>query len=287
MPARRSSAAAVAAATPFLSRQHEAGAPSARGLLFTLLGEFVLTSDGTAWTSAVLAVFARLGIEEKATRQALMRTADAGWLAPEKIGRRTRWRLTESARRLLTDGAERIYSFTGPARDWDGRWLLVSVRIPESDRRARHVVRSRLSWAGFGSLGAGLWISPHPDREAEAAGVLREAGVAADAHLFVATRSGLGDAADMVAAAWDLAAIEEQYEQFIEEFSGRAPDDLLVRQIELVHAWRRFPSVDPALPSPLLPARWSGLEAAQLFADRHERWSAGARQDWSHLNAIS
>jgi phenylacetic acid degradation operon negative regulatory protein len=271
---------------PTLSRRHAAGAPSARGLLFTLLGEFVLTGDGTAWTSAVLAVFARLGIEEKATRQALMRTADAGWLTAEKIGRRTRWKLTESARRLLTDGAERIYSFTGPASDWDGRWLLVSVRIPESDRRARHVVRSRLSWAGFGSLGPGLWISPHPGREAEATGVLREAGVAADAQLFVATRSGLGDAADMVATAWDLAAIEEQYEQFIEEFSNRAPGDPLVRQVELVHAWRRFPSVDPALPRPLLPARWSGLKAAQVFADRHERWSAGARQEWSDLNAI-
>jgi phenylacetic acid degradation operon negative regulatory protein len=274
------------ASTPTLSRRDAAGPPSARGLLFTLLGEFVLTGDGTAWTSAVLGVFARLGTEEKATRQALMRTADAGWLEAEKIGRRTRWRLTGSAQRLLTDGAERIYSFKGPAQDWDGRWLLVSVRIPESDRRARHVVRSRLSWAGFGSLGAGLWISPHPDREAEATGVLREAGVAQDAHVFVATRSGLGDVRTMVAAAWDLAAIEEQYEQFIEEFSPPAPADILARQIELVHAWRRFPSVDPALPAELLPARWSGVKAAQLFADRHAHWSAAARQDWTALNTV-
>ena len=223
MPARRSQAAAEAARTPTLSRRHAAGAPSARGLLFTLLGEFVLTGDGSAWTSAVLAVFARLGIEEKATRQALMRTAAAGWLEAEKVGRRTRWRLTGSARRLLTDGAERIYSFTGPAQDWDGRWLLVFARIPESDRRARHVVRTRLSWAGFGTLGAGLWISPHPDREAEAIQVLTDAGVAEDAHVFVARRPGLADVRVMVATAWDLTAIEEQYEQFIEEFraSGR------------------------------------------------------------------
>jgi phenylacetic acid degradation operon negative regulatory protein len=276
----------MAETTPTLSRRHAAGAPSARGLLFTLLGEFVLTGDGTAWTSAVLGVFARLGIEEKATRQALMRTADAGWLEPEKIGRRTRWRLTGNARRLLTDGAQRIYSFTGPVQDWDGRWLLVSVRIPDGDRRARHVVRSRLSWAGFGSLGAGLWISPHPDREAEAAGVLREAGVARDAHVFVATRSGLGDVRGMVAAAWDLAAIEAQYEQFIEEFREPAPDDVLVRQVELVHAWRRFPSVDPALPAELLPARWSGVEAARLFAGQRERWTAGARREWARLNSL-
>src|SRR5580698_10382234 len=128
---------------PALSRQHAAGAASARGMLLTLLGEMVLPGDGTAWTSAVITAFARLGIEEKATRQALMRTAAAGWLEAERVGRRTRWKLTGSARRMLTVGAERIYSFTGPTEDWDGRWLLVYVRIPDSDRRAKHVVRSR------------------------------------------------------------------------------------------------------------------------------------------------
>ena len=256
MAARKPSAAASAVA-PTLSRRHAAGAPSARGLLFTLLGEFVLTTDGTAWTSAVLAAFARLGIEEKATRQALMRTAAAGWLEPEKLGRRTRWRLTGSARRLLTDGAARIYSFTGPAADWDGRWLLVYARIPESDRRARHVVRSRRA-GPVGSLGASLWLSPHTGREAEAIEVLRAAGLDGDAHVFVATRSGLGDERVMVAAAWDLAAVEDQYEQFIEEFRDPAPDDVLARQVGLVHAWRRFPSVDPALPRELLRPAGAG-----------------------------
>lgn len=284
MPARRSSAVAAADPTPTLSRRHAAGAPSARGLLFTLLGEFVLPGGGTAWTSAVLASFARLGIEEKTTRQALMRTAASGWLDPEKVGRRTRWRLTASAQKMLTEGADRIYSFTGPGESWDGRWLLVYARIPESDRRARHVVQSRLTWAGFGSLGAGLWISPHPDREAEAIGVLREAGVAADAQVFVARRSGLADVQVMVGAAWDLGAIEDRYEEFIEEFRATAPADVLARQVEIVHAWRRFPSIDPLLPRELLPARWSGLKAARLFADRHQRWSGDAKQEWKRLN---
>jgi phenylacetic acid degradation operon negative regulatory protein len=281
MPARGSSAVDP---MPTLSRRHAAGAPSARGLLFTLLGEFVLPGGGTAWTSAVLAAFARLGIEEKTTRQALMRTAASGWLDAEKAGRRTRWRLTASAQKMLTEGADRIYSFTGPAESWDGRWLLVYARIPESDRHARHVVRSRLSWAGFGSLGGGLWISPHPDREAEAIGVLREAGVAADAHVFVARRSGLADVQVMVTAAWDLGAIEDRYEEFIEEFGPTAPADVLARQVELVHAWRRFPAIDPVLPRELLPARWSGLKAARLFADRHQRWSNDAKQEWKRLN---
>ncbi len=272
----------VEPASPTLSRRHEAGAPSARGMLLSLLGEFVLPTDGTAWTSAVLAAFGRLGVAEKATRQALMRTSNAGWLEPEKVGRRTRWRLTRSAEKLLTDGAERIYSF-GPAPGWDGQWVLVQVRIPESDRRARHVVRTRLTWAGFGSLGASLWISPH-SRKNEAEKVLRDAGVADAAHVFMATRTGMTDTRAMVSQAWDLPAIEAQYERFAAEFADPFPPDLLARQLELVHAWRRFPSLDPALPRELLPAGWTGEMAARLFADRHERWLDGSRTEWKRLN---
>jgi phenylacetic acid degradation operon negative regulatory protein len=276
----------VVSAAPALSRRHEAGAGSARGMLFTLLGEFVLPGDGAAWTSAVLAAFERLGVAEKATRQALMRTSNAGWLDAEKVGRRTRWLLTPAARQLLTDGAKRIYEF-GPTGSWDGQWVLAQVRISEADRRARHVVRTRLAWAGFGSLGPGLWISPHVSRRPEAVKVLTDAGVAGDAHVFVAKRTGLSDVKEMVAAAWDLPEIEAEYEQFVAEFRAPAiPSDVLLRQLELVHAWRRFPALDPSLPRELLPARWTGLRAAELFADRHGRWLADARQEWTRLNSL-
>jgi phenylacetic acid degradation operon negative regulatory protein len=283
MPAKGSQATAVP--VPQVATRRAAAAPSARELLLTVLGELVLPGDGTAWTSAAVAVLARLGTEEKAARQALMRTAAAGWLEPEKIGRRTRWRLTGSAREMLTEGAGRIYSFAGPAREWDGRWLLVVARVPESDRRARHVLRTRLGWAGFGSLGAGMWISPHPERESEAARALQEAGVAAGAQVFTATRSGLGDAAAMVAAAWDLAAVQDAYEQFIGRFQASIPGDALASQVELVHAWRRFPAIDPALPLELLPGQWSGVAAARLFAERHERWAPNAGREWARLNS--
>jgi phenylacetic acid degradation operon negative regulatory protein len=275
------------APAPALSRRHEAGAGSARGILFTLLGEFVLPSEGAAWTSAVLAAFERLGVAEKATRQALMRTSNAGWLYAEKVGRRTRWLLTPAAKKLLTDGAHRIYSF-GPAQAWDQQWVLVQVRIPESDRRARHVVRTRLAWAGFGSLGPGLWLSPHVSREPEALRVLADARVASDAHVFVARRTGLSDTREMVAAAWDLPEIEAEYEQFLTEFRAPGvPGDVLLRQLEMVHAWRRFPALDPSLPRELLPARWSGIKAAELFADRHERWLEDARREWKRLNSLT
>ena len=52
---------------------------------------------------------------------------------------------------------------------------------------------------------------------------LRDAGVADDAHVFTARRTGLSDAREMVAAAWDLPAVEAEYELFLAEFRDPAP----------------------------------------------------------------
>src|SRR4030095_7059059 len=53
---------------PALSRRHAAGAESARGLLFTVLGELVLPNGGSALTSAFIDVLGRLGVEESSNR---------------------------------------------------------------------------------------------------------------------------------------------------------------------------------------------------------------------------
>jgi phenylacetic acid degradation operon negative regulatory protein len=269
-------------AGPRLSRRHAAGAASARGLLFTVLGEFVLPTGGSAWTSAFIEVFARLGVEEKAIRQALARTGADGWIRPERDGRRTRWVLTADGERLLTEGTKRIYAFTGVQRDWDGSWLMVLARVSEADRAARHQVRTRLSWAGLGSPAPGVWITTHTERAEEVERVLRQAGVA-DPQIFQAEHRGGGDLTTLVRQAWDLPAIELGYAQFQAEFAAAATADPLTQVIELVHAWRRFPSVDPGLPGQLLPPRWSGAQAAKLFAGRHAIWSAEAMAQWARL----
>ena len=267
---------------PTLSRRHAAGAVSARGLLFTVLGEFVLPTGGSAWTSAFIETFAALGVEEKAIRQALARTAADGWIRPERHGRRTRWWLTPDGERLLTEGTQRIYAFAGSQRDWDGSWLLVLARVPENDRAARHVLRTRLSWAGLGSPAPGVWITTHADRRDEVEQVLRQAGVA-DGQIFTGRHLG-GDLAALVAQAWDLPEIEQRYEAFLAEFASASTADPLTRLTELVHAWRRFPSIDPGLPARLLPSQWSGAKAAKLFTARHAKWSADAVMQWIRLN---
>src|SRR5207249_4389756 len=83
-----------------LSRRHSIGAESARSLLLTILGEFVLPAEQPVWTSALVRVMAGLGVEEKAARQALARTAADGWIAPSRSGRQVRWDLTGPGRRL-------------------------------------------------------------------------------------------------------------------------------------------------------------------------------------------
>jgi len=264
---------------PALSRRHAAGAPSARGLLFTVLGEYVLPSGGEVWTATVIATMARLGVEEKATRQALMRTAADGWLTADRLGRRTRWLLTPSAEELLTAGTERIYEFGAHRADWDGSWLLVLARVPESERAARHVLRSRLSWAGLGNPAPGVWISTHAERLGEVERALQEAGLADDAQVFRGQHEG-GRLEAMVAQAWDLSAIGRAYDAFLTTFADAAVRDPLAGTIELVHAWRRFPFTDPDLPRELLPREWIGARAAALFRRHHADWSPAAQEEW-------
>jgi len=266
-----------------MSRRHQAGAGNGRALLFTVLGEFVLPGGGSAWTSAVIDVLGRLGVEEKACRQALMRTADDGWLSSERVGRRTRWRLTNDAEQLLTEGTERIYGFHAASRDWDGRLLIVLAQVAEGDRPARHQLRTRLTSAGFGSPSPGVWISTHVDRADEVRRLLTRDAAFDDAQVFVAEHE-LGDLRTLVDRTWDLYAIDQRYRQFLTDFRGAHAADPLARLVELVHAWRAFPWIDPTLPSTMLPARWSGTKAARLFADRRAGWAGPARASWSEIN---
>ena len=83
---------------PALSRRRELGATSARSLLLTVLGEFVLPRPEPVWTQTLIDVLAELGVEQKSARQALARTAAEGLLASDRSGRRVRWSLSTSGR---------------------------------------------------------------------------------------------------------------------------------------------------------------------------------------------
>jgi phenylacetic acid degradation operon negative regulatory protein len=275
-----------AARPPEVIRRREVRHTSARSLLMTVLGEFVLPAGRPVWTWVLVDILASFGVAEKSARQALARAAAEGLLVPERVGRRTRWALTPSARRLLTEGARRIYDFGRGERPWDGRWLLLLVSVPEAKRDLRHRLRTRLSWAGFGSPEAGVWISPHLGREGEALDVVKELGLAGCAMSFTATFGTIGGEDTMVSRAWDLTGLEQRYEAFLADFGTlepTGPAGVLHAQTRLVQEWRRFPFLDPQLPQALLPANWSGSQAAELFHRRHAEWEPAARQRWDEL----
>lgn len=290
-------------AVPSLTRRQQTGASSARSLLLTVFGEYVLPSGAAVWTSTLLHVAAGLGVEEKAARQALNRLAADGWIAAGREGRRVRWALTGHGRTLLTEGAERIYSFGRERESWDGRWLVLLVSVPEAQRDLRHRLRNGLTWAGLGSPSPGVWVSPHPAREAEAKQVVGDLGLDAVAFSFCGPFAGIGSERSMVEQAWHLGELARAYEEFVRRFAGLRPrgadeggtdvvsakgvpsDEVLFAQIRLVDEWRRFPRLDPQLPLEMLPPHWIGLRAANVFDDLHRQWHGAAQQRWAQLVA--
>jgi phenylacetic acid degradation operon negative regulatory protein len=273
---------------PALSRRREVGEASARSLLITVLGEYVLPRGGSVWTSVLVRALGLLGVAEKSARQALARSAGEGWVSPVRFGRRVRWELTGPGQTLLTDGARRIYSFGRAARNWDGRWLLLLASVPDSKRELRHRLRTQLAWAGFGALAAGVWVSPDPGREAEARSILASLGLADTAMSFLGSYGAVGTQESVARQAWDLDAVSARYQDFTAAFDDAAPatgPDFFVAQTRLVHAWRRFPFLDPQLPAGLLPSGWAGTTAAKLFESRHEAWQQEAQRHWETLVA--
>jgi phenylacetic acid degradation operon negative regulatory protein len=265
-------------------RRRSVGAPAARSVLLTLLGEYVLPASGSAWQETLIGALRALDHKTPAARRALARSVTAGWLRTERHGRRSRVHLTPATAEMLRAGTERIYSFGDPW-EWDGRWLLVVLRVPEERREVRHQVRTRLAWAGFGSLGGGLWISPHVERERE----LHEAtdvGSIAEVVSFFAQIGGIGDPAKVVAAAWDLEGVADAYRAFIARF-GRlrpsSPQAMFRAQTLMVHEWRKFPFLDPDLPAGLLRRGWPRKRAHDLFQERHTQWHAAAQEHFAAL----
>ncbi len=267
-------------------RRRETGTASARSLLLTILGEFVLPRRRPAWTGALVAALAELGVEEKAGRQAVSRTAAEGLLASHRHGRRTCWELTPAGVQLLAQGAERIFGFGRHSQDWDGRWLVLAISVPDTQRQLRHRLRTRLTWAGLGSPLPGLWVTPNADKEKEVAAVMAELNVTSFS--FVGTFGLVGDMRQVVTEAWALSAVEARYAEFLASFAtsrAATPAEAFRAQIALVQEWRRFPFLDPALPAPLLPATWPGPKAAALFHRRHQEWHAAAQGYWDQLCA--
>lgn len=248
-------------------------------LVFTLYGEFLLRPARPVWVGTLIQLLEPLGVRPASTRTVLSRMARKGWLEATRAGRHSYYGLSPRGRRLLEEGEARIYH---PERDaaWDGDWTLVWYSIPEEQRSVRDRLRVRLSWLGYGSLGNGLWVSPHDTRD-QVRAVADSLGVAERVELFRGRHGSGSDGAALVAQSWDLPGINARYEAFIDTHvrdylslrdagtEGMSGREAFIRRFELVHDFREFPLVDPFLPRVLHPADWGGECALALFEAYH------------------
>lgn len=259
---------------------------SARSILLTILGELIYPNQQPVWTSSLLYMLVGMGIEQRTARQAISRASGSGWIKGHREGREVYWELTDSGKRLIEDGAKRVYSLHTDDEPWDGNWLILLVTISESQRSVRKTLYTALDWEGFGNPTPGVWVSPHAERKQQAQRVIEELDLRSSTLAFVGQAQDIGQTEqELVRSAWDLNAVTSEYEELILQYSGLEPspgDPLLFTHLKLVNEWQRFPFMDPQLPAELLPD-WIGRRAAVLFHQLRTAWYDAAQARWHEV----
>ena len=208
------------------------------------------------------------------------------WAYRNGLGRRLaeleRLKLIE--RRTSPDGTERLVRLTslgrGTAlagvdpterwsRPWDGRWRLVLFDVPEAKHHERARFRRALRELRFGYLQNSAWISPDSLDEMRA----HLAGTATNVEslvLFEGRPSGGESDQDLVAGAWDFAAIRQAYDEWARVVDAAPKRSVRSSLNEKAirawaarerSAWLAIVARDPFLPEALLPAGYPGRAA--------------------------
>jgi len=253
-----------------------------RALIVTIYGLYAREAGGWLSIAALIRLMAELRVEESAVRSAISRLKQRGLLEARRAGTAAGYGLSARGRAVLAEGDRRI--FERPRASAADGWLLAVFSVPEDQRARRHALRSRLSWLGFGSVSAGVWIAPR-HLAAEARDVLMADGLSGYVTLFSADYLAFGDLREQVRHWWDLDRLELLYQAFIDSaapmlarWEGRGsravhpagtatgtPGQAFADYVRVLTAWRRLPFLDPGLPAELLPAGWNGARAAELF----------------------
>ena len=260
---------------------------SARSHLLTVLGELVWPNGQQAWTSSIVHVMRLLGFEERTARQAITRASKAEWLQPERHGRSTRWHLTPRMIRAFEEGTRRVAALSEPFDDWDRRWLMLIVTVPNEQRTERHKLYRRLKWAGLGTPWPGVWLSPHTERGHDVADVLDELGLRPHSIVTEGEITDWGLSLDaIVQRSWNLDDVVKLYRQIeasVPEEMPRDSDELITTHIRLISTLQKLPTYDPQLPEVLVP-EWIGRRVAIRLQRLTTGWQDEVRARWYELD---
>ncbi len=173
-------------------------------------------------------------------------------------------RLTREGRLRALGGRDPDEHWT---RDWDGKWRLAVFDVPLARDSLRKRLRRHLQSTGFGCLQHSVWVTPHPISSRLTLSPGEKGDVESLMVLEAKPVAGETDA-EIVAGAWDFERINRRYARHLgvldrlPEPNGRQPAVRLRRWAsEERVAWEAAVSLDPLLPSVLLPADYLGRKA--------------------------
>ena len=240
-----------------------------QAIMLTFCAVYMLDRRDAVYSGSLIEVLRRVGVNEHAARSTLTRMTARGLLERHRSGKRVYYAITEQAAAVLAEGGRRIGNAVN--RDWDGTWTLLGFSLPETRRADRHLLRSRLSWAGFGPLQNGLWIAPHA---VDVTALLDGLDVVEHVKAFRARTLPPTEVKEIIDYAWDLGEIAAAYQAFLDRWTEPEPpamagdplSDLLLMAAE----WLLIIRQDPRLPLRHLPADWPAVPAERLFLRRRE-----------------
>ncbi|PXY31088.1 PaaX family transcriptional regulator [Prauserella muralis] len=235
-----------------------------QALLLNFFAAHLLGRSEAIYSGSLIDVLARVGVGEHAARSTLSRMTRRGLLERHRSGKRVYFGLTGYTVGVLEEGGHRVRQAVN--RNWDGHWTVLGFSLPETRRADRHLLRSRLAWAGFGPLQNGLWITP---RQVDIDQLLDGLDVSEHVKAFRATTLAPTDIQDMIAETWDLAELAEGYRGFLRRWDGAESTaregDVLARQLLMHTEWTLLLRNDPGLPVEHLPADWPAVRAEHVF----------------------
>ena len=251
-----------------------------RSMIFTIYGDYIRHYGGEIWIKSLIELMKVFGHNEQSVRAAISRMHKQGWVSARKEGNKSYYYLTELGMERMEEAAKRIFKLK-PLK-WDGHWRIFIYSIPEEKRNIRDELRKELVWSGFGQLGNSVWISPN-NLTRQVNILIEKYQIRPYVHFFESVYIGPWNHADLIKTCWNLDGINEKYGQFISSCKKRwlkTKDRLSKGQMDdaecfaertrLVHEYRKFLFIDPGLPEELLPSRWLGVEAANLFSNYYK-----------------
>jgi len=251
------------------------GVLNTRSMIFTIYGDYIRHYGGEIWIKSLIELLKVFGHNEQSVRAAISRMHKQGWVSSRKEGNKSYYYLTELGMERMEEAAHRIFKLK--PSNWDGLWRMLIYSIPEERRNIRDELRKELVWSGFGQISNSVWLSPN-DLKRQVSILIKKYEIESNVHFFETTYIGPGNQHSIVNACWNIDHINEKYEEFIRIYQERwlqtkerlkngtmSDAECFAERTRLVHEYRKFLFIDPGLPEELLPVRWLGTAAAELF----------------------